>query len=423
MAAPPSAAAPVTVVRRSRVVAVLLLSFISLGLFIGIGYAVVARYLTVEEVEVPNLIGRDADEALRELRALELTVRPYVFNVAGARVGSVTAQSPEPGTWVRRGRTISVGVHNPPASVQVPNLVGLTEEQALRTLRETNLLLGEVSYEFSTIPSGRVLSQRPGSGVTVTGGSSISLVVSRGAEVAEITLPDVVGLNLTEARARLEAAGVRRIEAVATSLSYTQPGQVSAQLPPAGQRVPVSAVVTLFHSLSGREVVRVPEVQGLSLQRAQLMLRAAGLEVAWVDYIDDADKPPGVVEVRPSGYTLPGTPMAVTVNGAAAGENVLLPTDRPSEPAPPTAPVAQPPAPPPTPAGRTVPINFNPSDYGFLRGQEYRFELVVLDDHGQRTVIDRVVPPDRSVNTSVQVQGQAEIQISINGQLFTAWSP
>ncbi|MBS3967942.1 MAG: hypothetical protein KGZ60_11860, partial [Truepera sp.] len=73
--------------------------------------------------------------------------------------------------------------------------------------------------------------------------------------------------------------------------------------------------------------------------------------------------------------------------------------------------------------GRTIPINFNPADHGFLRGQEYRFELVVIDDNGQRTVVDRVVPADRAVNTSVQVHGRAEIQISLNGQLFTAWSP
>lgn len=402
---------------RRRVAAALLLALLSLSLIVGIGYAVVARYLMVAEVQVPNVIGRGADEALRELRALELTVKPYVFNVAGARLGSVTSQSPEAGTWVRPGRSISIGVHNPPASVQVPDLVGMTEEQATRTLGETNLMLGEVAYEFSGHPTGRVLSQQPGRGVTVTSGSSIALVVSRGAEVVEVALPNVVGLRLEEARNRLVAAGLRRVEAVAVGLSYTEPNQVSAQFPAAGQRVPASALVTLSYALPGREVVRVPEVQGLPLQRAQLMLRAAGLEIAWVDHVDDAARPQGVLEVRPSGYTLPGTPVVVTVNGSQ-GE-LLLP-DRPVEAERPPAPVAEPP---PALGGRIIPINFNAADHGFLRGQEYRFELVVIDDNGQRTVVDRVVPADRAVNTSVQVQGRAEIQISINGQLFTAWSP
>ena len=419
MAYPP-ADLPAKAIQRRRVAATLLLALLSLSLLVGVGYAVVARYLLVAEVQVPMVIGREADEALRELRALQLTVQPYEFNVVGARLGSVTSQSPAAGTWVRPGRSISIGVHNPPASVEVPSLAGLTEEQATRTLRETNLVLGEVSYEFSDNPSGRVLSQQPGRGVTVTSGSSVSLVISRGAEVVEVTLPDVVGLRLEEARNRLVAAGLRRVETVAVGLSYTQPNQVSAQWPAAGQRVPTSALVTLTYALPGREVVRVPEVQGLPLQRAQLMLRAAGLEIAWVDHVEDAARPQGVLEVRPSGYTLPGTPVAVTVNGAQ-GENVLLP-ERPVEAERPPVPVAEPPLP-PVLGGRTIPINFNPADHGFLRGQEYHFELVVIDDNGQRTVVDRVVPADRAVNTSVQVHGRAEIQISLNGQLFTAWSP
>ncbi len=410
---------------------------LALGLFTLV---MVNGYLKVDEVSLPNLVGMDIDDAYRELRELDLEVASYPENLPGAAVNSVTSQSPAPGIVVRKGRSVSIGVHTPPEDIRVPNLVGVLQEQALSMLADVNLVAGEINYVYSEQEEGRVIGQSPEAGTMLSTGSSVSVVVSRGAEARDVVLPNLRGMGLDEARDRLRALGVRRVEAVPSRLSFREDNVVNAQTPSAGQIVPVSALVTLYYSLSSREVVKIPTVYGQSLQRAQLILRAAGLDIAWVTYVQDAEKPAGVVEVQPSDYTLPGTPLRVTVNGSETGANVLLPLellpDDPSLTSPVNIdgerfpgdrqqtsdpdPITQPPN---RSGARSIPISFNPADFGFLQGRENVFRLVIVDDRGERVAIERRLEVGMSVNTTVLVYGDAELRTYINGNIFQAWNP
>ena len=174
--------------------------------------------------------------------------------------------------------------------------------------------------------------------------------------------------------------------------------------------------------------MRVPNVKGLPLRRAEQALRSAGLRVTWVSEDPfDPNKPPGVWEVNPSDYTLRGTPVALRVNGSAGAfrpnpaplpSNQLPSGDRANTPPTNTQQGIQ------RGDGRTIPVNFDPAIYGsFLRGKPYEFRLDVTDAEGERTVISRSMPADAAINDSVEVYGEAELRMFIDGQIVLAFNP
>ena len=385
----------------------------------GLIFVLGGRYLEVAEVRVPEVVGTDFRAAQTTLKNAGLTVAPYAEDVPGAQIDSVTSQTPTAGETVRRGRSVSVGVHTPPRDTRVPSLVGLAQDSIASRLSDRGLQLGEVTYRYSAEPDGQIVAQTPAPGELLGEEGGVDIVVSRGQEEREAQLPNLVGLPIGEAKRRLDELGFRSVEEIATRLGRAG---VNAQNPRPGERVQISAPVTLYYTLSGAELVRVPNVKGLPLRRAEQALRSAGLRVTWVseDPFDPA-KPPGVWEINPSDYTLRGTPVALRVNGSAGDfrpnpANQLPSGDRAdTDTQPPEIQRGD---------GRTIPVNFDPAIYGsFLRGKPYEFRLDVTDAEGERTVISRSMPADRAINDSVEVYGEAELRMFIDGQIVLAFNP
>jgi beta-lactam-binding protein with PASTA domain len=396
-------------------------------------FTMVRAYLEVEEIVLPDTVGMDVELAYRELRRLNLQVVSYPEAVVGVPANTVTSQVPAPGVAVRRGRSVSLGVSSPSEGARVPLLVGEREEDAVRRLGELGVALEQVSYAYSDQPAGQVVSQEPAAGTALGQGERVRLVVSRGPEVREVALPDVRGLSVRAAREKLEQAGFRRVELMPTGTSFSRANVVNEQSPSPGQRLPVTAPVSLYYALPSSQVVRVPDMRGQSLQRAQLMLRAAGLELGWVSYQEDPAQPSGVIDYRPEGYTLPGTPVVVIVNGAATGENVPLalePLDRGerdvaagdrvrlSERFLPGG--AREPE---DGGGRRLAFRFDPIAYGLPQDQVYEFRLDIDDAAGERTALERTLRAGDTIDTTIEVFDDAVLQIYINGELFSAWSP
>jgi beta-lactam-binding protein with PASTA domain len=65
-----------------------------------------------------------------------------------------------------------------PTAVIAPNLVGMTEKEALATLQEVGMQLGQRKTKVAPEQDGRVLDQRPAAGSKALPGSSVSLVIA-----------------------------------------------------------------------------------------------------------------------------------------------------------------------------------------------------------------------------------------------------
>lgn len=437
--------------------------FVALMLLGGLGWYTVNEafaYLNVASFDLPSVEGMPIEQAVMTLQALNLEVGTYNDDIANVPVDHVTNQTPEAGQRVRVGRTITLGVNTPADDVPLPNLAGMTLEQASERLESFGFEVGKVTYDFSDQPERTVINQEPVANTPTRTGSGINVVLSRGTQVRQVTLPDLRGLSISQARSRLAELNISNVSLVAGSVSADSPNTIIAQRPQAGQTVLASVPMTLYHSIPSDNIVRVPDVRGLSLREAERRIIGAGLEVGWVDYLDLPDQPAGVYEWQPRGYTLPGTVLVVRVNGNATGDNTLAPETPNEEPplwlqpgfdaffAQPDAntndttntttltPDVVTPANPATDAqtnpeptsnldasARNVTIRFNPNNYGFLQSQENLFQLVVSDDRGEREVISRLLREGDTIDTVITIYGRAELRTYINNNLFQAWNP
>jgi serine/threonine-protein kinase len=133
-----------------------------------------------EVVIIPDVVGASQLEATNEL--LDLGLRPRVNEESSETVpaGEVIRTDPQAGTEAVVGDTVLVVVSSGPAPVQVPTLIGLTENQARNAL--TNLgLVPNVSNSKQPVADpgqdGLVVSQIPTAGNTVPKGTTVTIVL------------------------------------------------------------------------------------------------------------------------------------------------------------------------------------------------------------------------------------------------------
>ena len=163
-------------------------------------------------------------------------------------------------------------VYRPNATeLLVSNVVGLTEAEAQRVLRDQGLSIGEAVGRVSgNAPIGQVLAQRPAAGSWSKAGGAVRLDV----EAEPTTVPQLVGIQEAAAEHALVQAKLTKGD-VSQQITGQQPeGQVLRQRPPAGETVPVDSSVDLWVEA---ESVNVPELVNLSLDTARQRLTDNGL--------------------------------------------------------------------------------------------------------------------------------------------------
>ncbi|HEY9329082.1 MAG TPA: PASTA domain-containing protein, partial [Streptomyces sp.] len=159
---------------------------------------------------------------------------------------------------------------------RVPSLLGQSQKAAEKRLGDSGLELKGVRRAYSdTVDRGTVISSDPKPGARIRGNGSVSLVVSRGPEI--VTVPDVQGLKLSEARRQLEKRGLVPGMTTKEFDDDVAAGEVVRTDPEAGaERHPDSAVAIV---VSKGSPVDVPDVTGQSVDDATAELEDVGLEV------------------------------------------------------------------------------------------------------------------------------------------------
>ena len=181
------------------VVAILLFS---VSLFM-VNWAFKALIHNRAEVTVPDLGRKSAMAALGLLSQKNLALRKEGEEFdSTVPVGAVIRQVPPPGTVVREGKIVRAWFSQGGESVFSPNLVGLSLRNAELLLRQSQLLLGEVSESYSlNYEKGSVMTQDPLPDENLSKNAMINVVVSAGQPPSGITLmPDLTQKTLEEAQ-------------------------------------------------------------------------------------------------------------------------------------------------------------------------------------------------------------------------------
>jgi beta-lactam-binding protein with PASTA domain/tRNA A-37 threonylcarbamoyl transferase component Bud32 len=132
-------------------------------------------------VAVPNVVGRDADDAERALRQAGFQVRRATVD-AGGNEGDVTGTDPAAGAQVAQGSTVTLQVTSGDGSEpEMPDVTGDKLRDAQRKLQQEGI--NDVSLQPGTTSdeddNGRVLDQSPSAGTKVAPGDRVVLIVGQ----------------------------------------------------------------------------------------------------------------------------------------------------------------------------------------------------------------------------------------------------
>jgi beta-lactam-binding protein with PASTA domain len=236
---------------------------------------------------------------------------------------------------VRIGVLLTIGLLPPadavaaralPSVVRVPALVGRTQSDAESMLQSVGLTAGQVNVIASKRIAGTVIRQSPPADSLVVRGSPVSIDVSEGpnkvAPISKPTLvPDVRGLPIEEAKARVGKAGLVA-DSIRRQVSEKEPGTIIDENPPAGTRVPRGTTVMLTAALAA-PMIEVPDVVHHPVDEARTMIAAVGLEnrVVW----SPSESEPGlVIDEQPQEGT-PVKPLSIVVLTVATPRMVRVP--------------------------------------------------------------------------------------------------
>jgi serine/threonine-protein kinase len=192
-------------------------------------------------VKVPDIVGLTETDAKRRVRAAGL--RPELERESSVKVpeGIVIRSDPSARRPVDRQSTVTLVVSSGPEQVEVPDITGQDQEEAVAALREKGLS-AVVREKASNQPEGTVVSQTPAGGQTIDQGSSVTIFVSNG-KVKEV--PDVTGLNQSEAESQIEDAGFTPSVRTTPTDKPDEDGTVLSQSPRGGAERREGSTVSL----------------------------------------------------------------------------------------------------------------------------------------------------------------------------------
>ncbi|MDR1412520.1 MAG: PASTA domain-containing protein [Actinomycetes bacterium] len=271
--------------RRRTYLTLVIVGLVTLLLMVGGVWA----WLTYGQITVPDLVGQPSTEAIKVLNEVGLKVGAMnETEVAGVEPGIVVNQDPIVDKKVRRGSAVDLTVSMAADNVLVPDVTGKTREAARETLSAERLSVEEIPTFSNTVQTGSVVGFLPTAGTEVPGGSTVSLLVAKGAADATVEMPKVLGLTAEAAETVLREAGFNP-HIYYASTSFGNLDEVVAQTPSSKTAATSGAVVLVLVSRGNSTTeLTVPELVGKPRAEAETSVSAAGFAAEIFEIVDSS---------------------------------------------------------------------------------------------------------------------------------------
>ena len=228
------------------------------------------------QVTIASVAGQSVDDASAALVAQGFTVAgsAEAFSETVA-AGLVIDTDPPGGQSARGGSEIGLVVSKGPERYEVPDVRGMTSEQAVAALQQSNLQVGATTQGYDdTAPLGTIARTKPKIGTPMKRDDIVDIVVSKGPEPVQV--PTVVGKKLANATSLLKDVGLDATVTRVYDEGIAKDVVISAK-PKAGSTVDSGTSVTLTVS-KGPPPVEVPALVDLRRKEAVAKLEALGLK-------------------------------------------------------------------------------------------------------------------------------------------------
>jgi serine/threonine-protein kinase len=241
----------------------------------------ISAYLTLtliikseDTVVVPDLVGKDVVYVLELLTDLGLNTK-----VKGSEYSKefsknhIIFQEPEPGAEIKKGRDIKIILSKGARSILMPNLKGLSLQQARIILEENSLCQEKVSITYSdNIKKDEIIAQAPSTGSMINRGGCVTLLVSLGVRPPAYKMPNLKVFSLDSAIPLMESGNLALGE-LRSSFNKDEPLNIIIdQEPQSGHRVIEGGIVSLVINRKPGEKEQgfFRDINGLDLFRYRL---------------------------------------------------------------------------------------------------------------------------------------------------------
>lgn len=233
-----------------------------------------------DTVVIPQLVGKDIVYALEMLSDLGLNTK-----VKGSEYSDIVPknqimfQDPEPGAEIKQGRDVKIVLSKGAKEVLIPNLKGLSMDQARIILEENELCYGNTALvESETWPKDIIIAQSPPSGGKIVRGACLELLVSKGEKIHDFMMPDFIGYSLDRAVQVMERMQLSPGQIKSQYTAEKPLDTIIAQEPLSGYRTTSDAPVNLV-------INRIPKAipSDKALEDSGLMLFRHRLEYGFLN--------------------------------------------------------------------------------------------------------------------------------------------
>ena len=288
---------------------------------IGIVVAFATGLFGGEQVTVPDVLGKDQQTAVELIKeaGLEVGTIDQSYN-DDVDEGKVAEQTPNGNTKKAKGTKVNLVISKgpkPSEKVEVPQLLGLTKDQAEAALASVGLK-GNASEEANEADEGQVFEQGTEAGKEVTKGTTISYKVSGGPDTTSV--PDLTDMTEAQARNALDMAGFGVDVSYQENDSVTEGTVISWN--PSGKQKPGATITVVIAKKSGK--ASVPgNLYGKSISAAVTALNNAGFyNIAFCDQNGNpvsGNENATVTGVSPTGKQSTDNTITLTVSISGSG--------------------------------------------------------------------------------------------------------
>ena len=157
-----------------------------------------------EQVEMIEVVGKNVDDVKVQLLNLGLTPEIEYEESTQYESGivmkaSVNGKSVAAGTMITEGDNVVLTVSAGSEGVEIPDVVGMSEAEAVATLSKEGFTVNKTSGYDAYIKEGNIITQSPSAGSKAPSGTAITIRISMGEENAKVAVPDLMGKSEEEA--------------------------------------------------------------------------------------------------------------------------------------------------------------------------------------------------------------------------------
>ncbi|WP_051437643.1 Stk1 family PASTA domain-containing Ser/Thr kinase [Eubacterium xylanophilum] len=198
---------------------------------------------------LPDFSNELKDKVVVELGNMELKYTLVEEASDTVEKDNVIRTNPAAGSIVKPGDSVELVISTGVEQISVPDVSRSTVGDAMNDLQQKGFTVKQGDDVYSSVPVGRVAYTKPAAGKKVNKGATITLFASKGEEVKVTTVPNIVGMRRSKAKAALKAAGLVYGSESQNYSSTTPKNRVCVQSVASGKQVEEGTQVDVTISL------------------------------------------------------------------------------------------------------------------------------------------------------------------------------